>query len=115
VLLRDQFEWDLYCPENSPEDFAKCLAADLGIGGEYVGLIAHAIHEQLLQYKKERLGSVLGDDNATFRRHRSRYQQEDVRSLFRYGEETHEWAPTMDGLTQDQIEKLLIDRERSAR
>ena len=33
--LVDQFEWDISCPRNSPEDFATTLATDLGLGGEF--------------------------------------------------------------------------------
>lgn len=31
-VLRDEFEWDVNNPSNSPEEFAACLCADLGLG-----------------------------------------------------------------------------------
>jgi len=34
ISLVDQFEWDLSNPLNSPEQFARQLCADLGLGGE---------------------------------------------------------------------------------
>ncbi|KAF8330045.1 uncharacterized protein EI90DRAFT_1259899 [Cantharellus anzutake] len=40
-------------PHVTPELFAKTLAADLGLGGEAVPLIAHAIHEEILKHKKD--------------------------------------------------------------
>jgi SNF5 / SMARCB1 / INI1 len=40
VHLRDRFEWDL-ASDASPEDFAKIMAQDLGLGGEFCALIAH--------------------------------------------------------------------------
>lgn len=46
--LRDQFEWSLTDNHVTPEEFAKQLAADLGIGGEMVQLIAQSIREQVL-------------------------------------------------------------------
>lgn len=33
--LVDQFEWDISCPKNSPEEFAHTLATELGLGGEF--------------------------------------------------------------------------------
>ncbi len=47
-LLTDQFEWEI-CKDNSPEQFAEIMCADLGLGGEYEVRIAHAIREQVVQ------------------------------------------------------------------
>lgn len=33
--LVDQFEWDISCPRNSPEEFANTLTTELGLGGEF--------------------------------------------------------------------------------
>lgn len=33
--LIDQFEWDISCPRNSPEEFANTLTTELGLGGEF--------------------------------------------------------------------------------
>lgn len=33
--LVDQFEWDISCPRNSPEEFANTLTIELGLGGEF--------------------------------------------------------------------------------
>lgn len=33
--LVDQFEWDIGCPNNSPEEFAARLVKDLGLSGEF--------------------------------------------------------------------------------
>lgn len=59
VNLRDRFEWDL--ANNSPaapEVFSRQLASDLGIGGEFVAIIAHAIREQLYRHKKQLVDEV---------------------------------------------------------
>ena len=47
ISLVDQFEWDISNPRNSPEDFARILCADLGLGGEFVTTIAYSIRGQL--------------------------------------------------------------------
>ena len=41
ISLVDQFEWDLASPENSPEQFAHRLCAELGLGGELVTAISY--------------------------------------------------------------------------
>lgn len=45
--LVDQFEWDMSEENNSPELFAQKLAAELGLGGEFVPAIAYSIRGQL--------------------------------------------------------------------
>lgn len=52
VSLVDQFEWDMSEPQNSPEEFAKRLAAELGLGGEFVTSIAYSIRGQLAWHQK---------------------------------------------------------------
>lgn len=41
VVYKDKFEWDINNPDNSPEDFAECVTADLGLSDEFVLPIAH--------------------------------------------------------------------------
>lgn len=50
--LVDQFEWDINSPANSPEDFAKKMAADLCLSGEFMTAIAHSIREQTDTFTK---------------------------------------------------------------
>ena len=51
--LVDQFEWDLSCPDNSPEDFARILCQELGLGGEFISAIAYRldVHELAVEQK----------------------------------------------------------------
>ena len=49
VVVRDKFEWDINNPDNSPEDFAECMCADLGLGSEFMLPIAHQIREKILE------------------------------------------------------------------
>jgi SWI/SNF-related matrix-associated actin-dependent regulator of chromatin subfamily B protein 1 len=50
IIVRDQFEWDINDPRNSPEDFSETLCADLGLGSEFMLPIAHQIREQVIEY-----------------------------------------------------------------
>jgi len=53
--LRDRFEWDLNSRDVTPEMFAKQLAADLGVGGEFITEIANSVREQILFHKQKKL------------------------------------------------------------
>lgn len=50
--LTDHIEWDLRSPL-TPEDFTRQLCLDLGLSGEAIPLIAHAIHEELIRHKRD--------------------------------------------------------------
>ncbi|PVF95056.1 hypothetical protein CPB86DRAFT_817517 [Serendipita vermifera] len=50
--LEDNFEWDISEPQNSPEQFAECYCAELGLTGEFKTAIAHSIREQVQVYEK---------------------------------------------------------------
>ncbi|VEL14770.1 unnamed protein product [Protopolystoma xenopodis] len=52
ILLMDQFEWDLSEPSNSPEEFAKRLCAELGLGGEFLTAVAYSIRGQLAWHQR---------------------------------------------------------------
>ena len=53
VVLRDQFEWDINNPHNSPEDFAESLCSDLGLGAEFMLPVAHSIREQINEHQRQ--------------------------------------------------------------
>ncbi|PWA00550.1 hypothetical protein BB558_003399 [Smittium angustum] len=85
-VFRDQIEWDLslnpfYPPRTketnfdiknslkttlfdeleftkTPECFSKKLCSELGIGGEFIPLIANSIREQIFRFQKERLDLI---------------------------------------------------------
>jgi chromatin structure-remodeling complex subunit SFH1 len=54
--LIDRIEWDL-TSSLTPEEFATQLCSDIGLGGESIMIISHAIHEELLRLKKDCLES----------------------------------------------------------
>ncbi len=60
--LLDHIEWDLLSPL-TPEEFSKTLCAELGLAGEAVPLVAHAVHEELMKHKKDAIEwGVIGGD-----------------------------------------------------
>uniref|UniRef100_A0A1X7UXX8 Uncharacterized protein n=1 Tax=Amphimedon queenslandica TaxID=400682 RepID=A0A1X7UXX8_AMPQE len=52
ISLVDQFEWDLSNPLNVPEEFARKLCQDLGLGGDFATAIAYSIRGQLSWHAK---------------------------------------------------------------
>ncbi|KAF2807852.1 SNF5-domain-containing protein, partial [Mytilinidion resinicola] len=50
--LMDQFEWEINNPLNSPEEFARQMARDLSLSGEFTTAIAHSIREQTQMFTK---------------------------------------------------------------
>ncbi|KAF9918425.1 Chromatin structure remodeling complex protein sfh1, partial [Lobosporangium transversale] len=101
INLRDRFEWDVGS-DMTPEEFAKQLAADLGIGGEFVSMISHEIHEQLYRFKQERL---LGRG----------FEPEPLYSGFRTVDDGKNWSPALETLTAEEYERILEDKDRSIR
>jgi len=65
--LLDHIEWDLLSPL-TPEAFSQQLCAELGLSGEAIPLIAHAVHEELLKHKKDAIewGVVAGEREPPF-------------------------------------------------
>uniref|UniRef100_A0A0A9Y7L6 SWI/SNF-related matrix-associated actin-dependent regulator of chromatin subfamily B member 1 n=4 Tax=Lygus hesperus TaxID=30085 RepID=A0A0A9Y7L6_LYGHE len=98
--LVDQVEWDMSEKENSPEQFAMKLCAELGLGGEFVTAIAYSIRGQLSWHQKtyafaEALGKV------------------DV--PFRAGSDADQWCPFLETLTDAEMEKKIRDQDRNTR
>lgn len=50
--LVDQFEWEINNPLNAAEEFARQMAADLSLSGEFTTAIAHSIREQCQMFTK---------------------------------------------------------------
>ncbi|KAI8367603.1 uncharacterized protein BYT42DRAFT_618021 [Radiomyces spectabilis] len=106
VNLRDRFEWDLSnTTSNAPEVFSRQLASEVGLGGEYVAIIAHAIREQLYQHKRQ-LVDEYGFEGEVAK---------PLASAFRSVEEAGSWTPQMEMLSNEELEKLLVAQERNIR
>lgn len=98
--LVDQFEWDVSCPDNSPEEFAKTLCQELGLGGEFVSAICYSIRGQLGWHVK-----TLAFTEAPLK---------PLESPLRTGN-IDKWAPTIETFTDQEMEKKIRDQDRNAR
>jgi SWI/SNF-related matrix-associated actin-dependent regulator of chromatin subfamily B protein 1 len=101
VSLVDQFEWDMSEPQNSPEEFAKKLAGELGLGGEFVTSIAYSIRGQLSWHQKTY--AVIESPLPT------------VDCIVRPLSEADQWCPFLETLTDAEMEKKIRDQDRNTR
>lgn len=125
-VLRDRIEWDLSSPL-PPSLFARTYCADLGLSGEALPLITHAIHEELLKHKRDAL------DLKLFARTHPRAQKgwertagggprvnrrEGARGLvgvWRDWGEREEFGPVLVELSTEEMERREVERTREAR
>lgn len=102
VVIRDQFEWDLHDPQNSPEAFAERLCADLGLNTEHVAAVAHAVREQLVEL-------------AEFRDKRQRCAVLGEADVLRSVDQLGMWEPAIVCLSVEEQERLERKEKREAR
>lgn len=117
-LYTDKFEWSLLHPVGTAEAFAKVTCMDLGLTGEWVPALTHAIYEAVLRLKKEacEAGGLVAGWGATG----SEFPNDAAHgadSGWRYDPEhlADEWEPKIEVLSRDEIEKREGDRERQIR
>ncbi|KAJ4466156.1 hypothetical protein C8J55DRAFT_587766 [Lentinula edodes] len=103
--LTDHIEWDLLSPL-TPEAFSLQLCADLGLSGEAIPLIAHAVHEELW------LG--LGSLGRPARERDGRYPKP-LRSSWRDWAEAEEYGTRWEVLSPEEVERREVERERAGR
>eukprot|EP00871_Galdieria_phlegrea_P004403 jgi/Galph1/4964/GphlegSOOS_G3643.1 len=102
IVVRDQFEWDRNNSDNSPEEFAQVLCMDLGLSQEFVPAISHAIREQLQELAEH-----------PFTRCLQGYVPSS--GVYRKPETLSQWQPSVEILTEEQLEKLERRETRDAR
>jgi len=130
-LYTDKFEWSLLHPPGFAEIFAKQTCADLGLSGEWVPSMAHAIYEASLRLKKDMvdnggsLAGVVGSgvdgwgviENEACEFHGTAESALGVGAGWRFDEVGLglDWEPRIEVLSKEEIEKREGDRERQLR
>lgn len=112
-LYTDKFEWSLLHPPGTAELFAKQTCTDIGLAGEWVPALTHAIYEAVLKLKKEACESggivqalELQNDTIAGTDAGWRYDPENLGL---------DWEPKIEKLSKEEIEKREGDRERQLR
>ncbi|XP_050521124.1 SWI/SNF-related matrix-associated actin-dependent regulator of chromatin subfamily B member 1 isoform X2 [Daktulosphaira vitifoliae] len=99
--LVDQVEWDMGEKDNSPEQFAMKLCAELGLGGEFVTAIAYSIRGQLSWHQRTYAFSEA--------------PLSIVETPFRPPSDADQWSPFLETLTDAEMEKKIRDQDRNTR
>ncbi|WVR05628.1 hypothetical protein IAU60_002650 [Kwoniella sp. DSM 27419] len=123
-ILRDRIEWDLSSPL-PPAVFAKQYCAELGLTGEAIPLVAHAIHEELLKHKKDALeldlfATTHPEQQAKFERTgmpktNSKRGPKGLKGVWRDWVERQEFGPTLVELSFEEISARDQEAMREAR
>jgi chromatin structure-remodeling complex subunit SFH1 len=125
-ILRDRIEWDLSSPL-PPTLFAKHYCTEIGLTGEAIPLVAHAIHEELLKHKRDCLELELfthshPDEQAKWEkshggppRTTNRTGAKGLRGIWRDWWEREEFGPVLVELSMEEMEKREMERTREAR
>ncbi|KAK5990732.1 Chromatin structure-remodeling complex subunit SFH1 [Cladobotryum mycophilum] len=118
MLYTDKFEWSLLHPPGTAEAFAKVTCNDLGLTGEWIPAMTHAIYEAVLRLKKEacEAGGLVGGWGGA---------QQELPNDAAHGQEAgwrydpdhlaDDWEPKVEFLSKEEIEKREGDRERQIR
>jgi len=141
--LQDHIEWDLLSPL-TPETFSINLCSELGLAGEAVPLIAHAVHEELVKHKRDVLEwGVLGlpsEPSVAYDPDKPRDKSglglmkdktglglgwsrtpkdgrgpKPLRSVWRDWPEAEEFGTRFEVLSAEEVERREIERERASR
>lgn len=114
--LVDQFEWEINNPLNSPEEFARQMACDMSLSGEFTTAIAHSIREQCQMFTKSLYitghpfdGRPVEDTDI-----RDNFLPSPLPSVFRPMQSAKDYTPYLYELSEIELERaeLSIMREQ---
>ncbi|KAF4123926.1 chromatin structure-remodeling complex subunit SFH1 [Geosmithia morbida] len=118
MLYTDKFEWSLLHPPGTAEAFARTTCTDLGLTGEWIPAMTHAIYEAVLRLKKEACeagGMVAGWGG--LQQELPNDAAQGTEAGWRYDPDhlADDWEPKVEILTKEDMEKREGDRERQVR
>lgn len=104
---------------STPEALARILCADIGLHGEAVPLVAHALHEEILKHKKDAIewGVLAVEPLSARARARNPFGPgpKPLRGVWRDWIEVPEFTPRLEIMSQEEMERRELERERIAR
>ena len=117
ITLVDQFEWDINNPLNSPEEFARQMAWENALSGEFTTAIAHSIREQSQLYTKSLYltnhcfdGRPVEDPDL-----KDGFLQTPIYSAFRAQQAQKDWTPYMYEMSEAELERTETSMMREHR
>lgn len=128
TLYTDKFEWSLLHPTGLVELFASQTTTDLGMAGEWTGVLTHAIFEAVHRCKKDAIESGIlpgaqteswasSVDCATgpTRESGAGWRFNGLHGGGSAAGLGEDWAPKLEKLSREEIERREGDRERRIR
>lgn len=117
ISLVDQFEWDINNPLNSPEEFARHMAQENALSGEFTTAIAHSIREQSQMYTKSLYltnhcfdGRPVEDPEL-----RDAFLPAPLHGVFRPMQQLKDWMPYMYEMSEAEVERVEMAMMREHR
>jgi len=117
ITLIDQFEWDINNPQNLPEDFAKNMALENALSGEFTTAIAHSIREQSQLYTRSLWltnhmfdGRPVEDPDV-----RDSFLSAPAHSTFRPQQAQKDWMPYLYEMSEAELERTETSMSREHR
>lgn len=117
ITLIDQFEWDINNPQNLPEDFAKNMALENALSGEFTTAIAHSIREQSQLYTRSLWltnhmfdGRPVEDPDV-----RDSFLPTPPNNTFRHQQAQKDWMPYMYEMSEAELERTETSMSREHR
>ncbi|CAK3901152.1 SWI SNF chromatin-remodeling complex subunit SNF5 [Lecanosticta acicola] len=117
ITLIDQFEWDISNALNSPEEFARQMAWENALSGEFTTAIAHSIREQSQLYTKSLYltnhafdGRPVDDPDV-----RDSFLPAPIHSAFRPAAAQKDWTPYMYEMSEAELERTETSMMREHR
>lgn len=125
-ILRDRIEWDL-SSTLPPSVFAKHYCSEIGLTGEAIPLVAHAIIDEILKHKKDALDLQLFRDSHPNEQAKhekapgagpkttSRTGAQPLLGVWRDWWEREDFGPVLIELSMEEMERREMERTREAR
>jgi SWI/SNF-related matrix-associated actin-dependent regulator of chromatin subfamily B protein 1 len=115
--LMDQFEWEINDPMNLPEEFARQMATDLSLGGEFATAIAHSIREQSQLFTRSLYATGHPFDGRPIEDHelQSGFLPSPLPSTFRPYQAAKDFTPYLFELNEADLEKTELSLSREER
>ncbi|KAK1059024.1 SWI/SNF chromatin-remodeling complex subunit [Friedmanniomyces endolithicus] len=117
ITLMDQFEWDLNNPLNSPEEFARHMAWENALSGEFTTAIAHSIREQSQLYTRSLYLTGHNFDGRPVEdlELKEAFLPTPIHSVFRPQNSQKDWMPYMYEMSEAEFERLETSMMREHR
>ena len=112
-FYEDNFQWNLSDSSLSPEMFAEVIVGDLGLTRDFLPLIAFSLHDSILKIKREWLEGNLALQETALQNEAAFGYLSGIR--LDVDELGVNWCPRVEILTQQEIQKREIEKERNLR